>query len=407
MKWNVAFLALILLFALLLSSLVQAQETDSPDLETLARDTAKTILDKAGNPNNITFSLENRSTISPADAILYRKAIEKQFRTAKVSLVKPERAQADVKVTLSENKNGFLWVAEIKLGSETSIVMQEFRNFENVVTTSVRSKLELNDELLFVQSAHMLDFVRIDAKNILILQPDSLFIMGQNYTENPKSAAKIIHDQPWPRDMRGRLMVHGKDVEAYMPDFVCRGNIQDISKLACTASSDPWPLTTKGEPSMSGFYSPVRNFFTGAVVVADVTNEQNLSGFFTAARVGDEANALWLFAGTNGRVRLYNKLNQPLKSLSGWGSSLATLPNECNNNWLVLVTRPGDATQNDQLVAMEIVNRDATIASNPIEVNGTVDALWTAPDNSAVNAVIRNHETGVYEAHRISVRCNR
>jgi len=407
MKWKVAFLALILPSTILLTSLVQAQETELSDREVLARDTVKTILDRAGNPNNITFSLENRSTISISDATLYRKAIEKQFRAFKVNLVKPERAQAEVKVTLSENKNGPLWVAEIKLGSETSIVMQEFRNFENAATTSTRSKLELNDDVLFTQSGHILDFARLDAKNILVLQPDSLFIMGQNITENPKSAARILHDRPWPRDMRGRLMLRGKDVEAYMPDFVCKGNIQDISKLACTESSDPWPLTTKGEPAMGGFYSPVRNFFTGAVVVADITAEQNLAGFFTAARVGDGANALWLFAGTNGRTRLYSKLNQPLKTFSGWGSSLATLPSECNNSWLVLVTRPGDATQNDQLVAMEIVNQDAKIASNPVEVNGTVDALWTAPDNSAVNAVIRNHETGMYEAHRITVRCNR
>ena len=398
--------ALLLPFLIVIHSLAQEADPVANARETLARDAVKTIVDKAGNPTFITFNMENRSSLPAADTLLLRKSIEKQFRAVKVSLVKPDRAQAEIKITITENITGLLWVAEIKLGSETNVMMQEFPHIAVTAAPPIQTILELKDDLLATDIGQILDFSAIDGKQILVLKPDSIYIIGQDSKSNPRTFARIPHDQPWPRDLRGRLMVHGKEVEAHFPGYLCKGTLQDLSTFHCSDSEDPWPLTAKGEPTMSGFYSPVRNFFTGAIAVEDVTAEQNLPPFFSAARVGDGANTLWLFAGTNGRTRLYGKFNQPIKTFNGWGSSLATLPNECKGNWLVLTTRPGDGTQNDQLIAMEIVNRDASIASNPVEVNGTVDALWIAPDNSAVHAVIKNHETGAYEAHRITVRCS-
>jgi hypothetical protein len=404
MKRNAALLALLIPFTLFVPIFLQAQETEQTNLEVLARDCVKSILDKAGNPTSITFSMENRSSLSAADTTLYRKAIEKQFRISKTILVKPERAQAEVKLTLSENKNSLLWIAEIKLGSETIVVMQEVHRPVQRIEPA-RTKIELEDEILHLSSNRILDFAEYDANSIIKLFDESLLWDRGALGE----WAFIAHEHTLPRDARGRLILKGSEIEIHQPGLVCTGSYTTVQgpKLDCHISEDPWPITISGTPIMSAFFSPTRNFFTGAVVLADVATEQNIPPFFSAARVGEGANALWLFAGTNGKTHLYSKLNQPLKTFTGWGSSLATMPSECGGGWLVLVTRPGDELQNDQLTAMQIVNRDAVPASTSLDMNGSVEAMWTSADNKSVHVVIHNRATGMYEAHRITTTCKR
>src|SRR3954452_11277413 len=80
-------------------------------------------MSRAGSPSLVAASFENRSEITPAEFAQIRKAIDAQLRAANVRIVKPERALAEFNVTISENAQGLLWVAEIKQGLSTHIAM--------------------------------------------------------------------------------------------------------------------------------------------------------------------------------------------------------------------------------------------------------------------------------------------
>jgi hypothetical protein len=398
-----------LLFAAFSLAQASAQESSGEISirDAVARDFVKLVLEKAGSPNSIALNFENKSSLSPADATVFRKSLEKYFRAAKTSIVRPERAEDEVTITITEDMRGDLLVAQIKLGTETAVVMQEVRRADiGTVAPSLGNKVELNDKTLWADSVQILDFATPDNKTIVLLKPESIVALRLDGSE-PARSANIARDRPWPRDLRGRLTMNGNAIEAHLPGVVCKGQLGKTFEIRCQDSEDPWPLIT-GSQTMSAFFSPTRNFFTGAVVVSDVAAEQDLPAFYSGANLGEGASSLWLFASANGKAQLYSKLTQPVKTYLGWGSSLAGIKSDCSGgSWMVLTTHPGDATEGDQLRLVQIVNRDAQPVSAPLEVHGTVVEMWNVADNSSANVIVRDLETGAYVAHRITAVCAR
>ena len=59
----------------------------------------------------------------------------------------------------------------------------------------------------------------------------------------------------------------------------------------------------------------------------------------------------------------------------------------------------------DSLRAYEMPAQEAIPASAPLAMDGTVTALWTAPDGKSVYAVVRN-AADEYEVDRVTALCN-
>jgi len=60
---------------------------------------------------------------------------------------------------------------------------------------------------------------------------------------------------------------------------------------------------------------------------------------------------------------------------------------------------------NDSLRAYELPALEAVPTSAPLAMDGTVTALWTAPDGKSVLAVVRN-AANEYEVDRVTALCN-
>jgi hypothetical protein len=79
----------------------------------------------------------------------------------------------------------------------------------------------------------------------------------------------------------------------------------------------------------------------------------------------------------------------------------------------LLVTGKEDWTHADTIQAMEIQEIQARPVSSPIDLSGAVIALHSStartPNDGSSNgeaiAIIRNLQTGRYEAYRISITC--
>jgi hypothetical protein len=112
-----------------------------------------------------------------------------------------------------------------------------------------------------------------------------------------------------------------------------------------------------------------------------------------------------LIGGIDGRVQLAE--NGALKLISGtrdWGSDFAVLHSGCGAGVQVIASSSGEAA-NDSLRAYELPALEAVPASSPLVMDGTVTALWAAPDGKSVLAVVRN-AANQYEVDRATALCN-
>ena len=60
----------------------------------------------------------------------------------------------------------------------------------------------------------------------------------------------------------------------------------------------------------------------------------------------------------------------------------------------------------DSVRAYEIADRDPAPVSAALEFSGEITALWTEAKGDSAIAVVRNRETGDYEAFRLAVACS-
>lgn len=387
--------------SLLLTLNVLAQEVPNPFTTPAAR-LVNELMNRAGSPGYVTLAVENRSSLSPAEVTSARKAIEAQLRISNARLVKPERAVSEITVTISENLQGMLWIAEVKQGLTVQTVMVQSEKL-TASTVPRTPGLTIRRTMLFTQEdgTQIVDFAMPDAKTLLVVGPARLTVYSQ---ENARWLARtsypISHSRPWPRDLRGHVMLSAGKIDVFLPAVHCSAAFSPkdgMSGFQCVDSDDPWPVA---ETSTMGFYSARQNHYTGVISGSD----QSIPPFYSAAAVGD-TNAARIFAGTDGRARIYGLLTQAPHVFAGWGSDIAAIHSGCGSGWQVLVSRAGDRSQPDAVEAMEIVNRDATPASAALELSGTITAMWRASDETRVNIVTQDLVSGKYEASILNIDC--
>jgi hypothetical protein len=155
---------------------------------------------------------------------------------------------------------------------------------------------------------------------------------------------------------------------------------------------------------MNAFFSPTRNFFTGALAPG-VGKDKTVPPFYSAAPVPREKYVLWLFVGVDGQLREVDGMNDPMLARPGWGSDMAALKTNCGSGWQILATGSGDGKTTDTIRAYEFPDRDPVAVSAVLETNGTVTALWTESSGNGVMASWHNRQTGKYEAYRLEIAC--
>jgi hypothetical protein len=115
--------------------------------------------------------------------------------------------------------------------------------------------------------------------------------------------------------------------------------------------------------------------------------------------------AALVVTGVDGKTLMVE--NGALRTLTGtrdWGSDFAILRASCGNAAQVIASSSGEAV-NDSLRTFEIPALEAVPSSSPLAMNGTVTALWTAPDGKSAFAVVRN-VANEYEVDRVTALCN-
>ena len=209
-----------------------------------------------------------------------------------------------------------------------------------------------------------------------------------------EQSLNIQHDRPWPRDLRGRLL-QGADrtLDVYLPSVVCHGASNTPASLSCRDSDDPWPIVDGSVASkpfpLSAFFSPTRNFFTGALS-ASGGKLHAVAPFYSAASLPRGNSVDWLFAGLDGQFRVVSETAERVVRLR-WGTDVASIRTACGSGWQVLASSSDEGTS-DTVRAYEFPDRDPVPVSAAVEFPGPVSALWTEAKADTAVAVSKNEE---------------
>jgi hypothetical protein len=380
---------------LVLSAGARAESSWDPS----AAQFAKEIAAIAG-PGTASLTIRNSSSISNDDLPEIRGSLELKLRDAGIQLRGEENAATAVRVTLSENARGYLWVAEVQQGNETRVTMVEVQRTNAAVPATAQS-VTLRKTLLWSQPNSMLDaaLIKIGLQDYIAVLEQAQVVVYRMAAGKPQIEQTLaIPNARAGLDPRGRLVpATGYPFDVYLPGVTCTSNAALPLYVSCKQSDDPWPIG-----SQKAFFNSSRNYFTGAL--APGVGRQ-APPFYSAAELPRSNYSLWIFAGVNGQFRAVDKVNDvPLSvdSTRGWGSDIASIRG-CGNATYVVASTPGSGEE-DSVRAYEVADREPVAVSLPLQMAGPVLALWREGD--AATAVVKNNRTDSYEAHSISVGCS-
>ncbi|HTS34144.1 MAG TPA: hypothetical protein VMH04_00650 [Candidatus Solibacter sp.] len=411
-------------FLIVVSCLAAATDWSVPEQQLARKIVAIT------GPGAVSLSVENRSSLSRRDNDIVQNGLRSALEGTGLRFVKPEQSAANLTIFLSENASSYVWVAQIQQGggAELAVVIVSTPRAAGGSSAGEAVPLSLRKTPLWAQESPILDVAVLEEGatpvHLAVLDAErvSLYRM-QGGRWQQEQAMEISHARPWPRDLRGRL-IPGRDhlLDVYLPGVLCH-TAGSPPALSCRESDDPWPLVsgaTGGNdlavfpsaglangastvvPRTAAFFAPTRNFFTGVLTPA-VGKFAIVPHFYSAALVPREKYSLWLFATTDGQVHMVDGISDQTSKF-GWGSDIANLKTSCGAGWQVLATGPGISA--DSVRAHEFPDRDPVAVSSAVEFPGAVTALWTEARSDSAVAVVRNRETGSYEAYRLAVACS-
>jgi hypothetical protein len=363
---------------------------------------AQRIVSKAGPGTAVTVTVKNLSSLSAADVNAVRTQIDSELRSRGLRLVDAEQSVADLRITLSENVENYLLIAEIRQGTSVDTVFTKVTRSDSVAARSAGA-MTLQRRLLWTQDEPILDVALVGAQILpgaIILTPGKVaYYLIQNGTWQEADAAVLSHTRPLPRDARGMIVGAGNNpFEVVLPGVRCTISGNNPYRAACADTDDPWPMY-EGQPRLDAFFSPTRNFFTGAISRSG--DSVTVPAFYSAAMFG---NSEWLFTGTDGRVQYSSFVNTLPVPVTNWGSDIASIRSKCSPDAVILATRNGDYTQPDAVQGFQVIARDPVAVTAALDFAGPVMALRAS--GGVATVVSHNLKTGKYEAYSLTLACN-
>lgn len=380
-------------------------------------------------PGAVALAIDNHSTLNKQQSDIIDNGLRSALEATGIHFVGTDQAAATVAITLSENQTSYVWVAQIREGAnEQTVVMVSTGRAEGVFAPRDSLPLTLHKTSLWKQSERTLNVAVIEENaiptHIAVLDGEhvTLYRWGRDQWGQEQSLA-VAHTRPWPRDLRGRLVL-AKDhlLDVYLPGVMCRTTSSAPLALACRESDDPWPLVSHrltpdasngssvvSIPQFNAFFAPSRNFFTG-VVSPRIGKFSTLPKFYSLAFILRDKYVLWLFAAFDGQIHMIDGISdttvKPASDKANWGSDIAGIRTACGAGWQVLAVGSERDDGKDSVRAYEFPDRDPVAVSAALDLPGRVTALWTEANGDTAVVVTQIRETGDYEAYRLSVACS-
>jgi hypothetical protein len=417
-----------------------------------AGELAEKIVARAAPQTTLALSVRNVSSLGDDDVTRIRRALRSELRNCKIRLTTNQQIAAEVQVTLSENVEGLVWVAEIQNGAARDVAMVAVPRPPTDAPRLPAELLVVRITRIYQQPEPMLDVVPLtnssnegsgqaapSVAKLLVLDAGAVSLYEKGPTHDKpaetdrstwqlKASMPFSRQRPCPRDPRGRLIVRtDNQFDVYLPGAKCTGTLEP-PVVQCQEGDEPWPLGAH----VSAFFTPDRSYYDGRIRLEDgheikappffaaVMAPANAAGAthvaagaglkpgpMTGVTLGGAAatTALLLLAGLDGRVQLVDREGGSITNLEGLGSVIAGVQTGCRSGWQILAAGAGDWSQPDSVQAYELINHKLLEASSPSEFAGPVTELWPLANGSEAMAIAHSLKTGQYEAYRVSMAC--
>lgn len=367
--------------------------------------------------------IRNSSSISADQIPTIRKLLEQDLKAHGVQVSGAESAST-VRITLSEDLRERLWVAEVIEGSETHVAMISVGPALRQAASG-NGEMTLRKQLVILSKAPVLAALETRG-GLVAFEPEEIVVFDRASVRWQEAGHfPIEQKRALPRDPRAVVWpaTSGAGFGASAASTACIGDYDATMSpgkwsIRCHESDDPWIVsqapvaqgpaaqtpagTASGITLLKAFYNAARDNFTGVVTPGVGVD---LPPFYSVALLPRASGGALLIGGIDRNVQLAE--NNSLKPVSGtrdWGSDFAVLHSGCGAGDQLLVSGSGSAL-NDSLRAYELPELEAIPASLPLSMDGTVTALWTAPDDRSVYASVR-HADGDYEVDRVTALCD-
>lgn len=337
-----------------------------------------------------------------------KKVIESELRTRGLRTVTDSSFDAKVRIALSADNAERLWIAEYDNDGAHATLIESFER-SSFDAKPWASRTHVDRELVFSGNAPILDFActnPAEAKEcgkVLVLYTDGIVLMD---SEQNFPRITISREGAWPRDLRGRITILGSDFKARIEDVECSGSVARVAATKCAPTSGPWVFAGPEEMTFA-FLVPSGNWFQSSGTTTSTAPKVTPEPFFSLAGLAIGSEPVWISSGTKGETRLVSaKSGNTLAATSAWGSELATAKTDCGSGWQILSTSRRDNTELDSIAVYEWSGSEFRSLSDPLELDGTVVAMWSTENGGPARAVVHNLKTGNYEAYLLKVGCS-
>jgi hypothetical protein len=379
-------------------------------------------------PGQAQLTVRNLSSLPAPQVAPIRKLIEAGLKARGIVLSGSESANS-IRVTLSENAAGRVWVAEVVEGTQTQVVIVAAGPLTHEISRDTSSILLQATPIALTgntgrtnSDSHILAVLETDS-GLVLLEPETISFYAKTASQFAwQKSLPIAHGRPFPRDARGLLLANSDSTgfAAYLPGVQCEATLAAPADrqepiVRCKDSDDPWPIPrleadpahprAGALPRQKAFLNTMRNAFTGVLTPG---LNVDLAPFYSAAELPQASGSSLLVASVDGSVSLVQSgQRKPVAGARDWGSDFAILQPACAANPIVLVTGSG-AAQSDSLRAYAIPALEAVPVSAPLAIDGTVTAIAPAENGGATVVVRTENPTGSIhdEVLRVAAICN-
>jgi len=312
-------------------------------------------------PRHATVSLElqNLSPLRAGEWSNFRSLFEAELRKAGVEITGGTAVEPRVSITLSDSARGLLFVAEVNSGDKRQIAML---GWNPTASPEEKPRATLTKKFLWAQPEPILDVLLLNSNTqMLVLSASkvaSFRLSGDMWT--PSATASLVLPRPVPRDPRGRIEAVPEGFRVFIPGATCTGSIQPDLKIVCAPGNETWS---------DGQVRWIRD--------RNLLESDSAKGPFYSTAHG-------LFGGAE-----------------GWGSDIAPIDAGKDDACGAIIA--SSTTDHDNVRAY---TTQAAPASDPLPLPGPVTALWPAETKGQVTLVVRNTQTGEYEASRLGLSCS-
>ncbi len=423
--------AFLIVFSHFISALAAHGQSSAPSTQVTAQDATGPVMPlewtnrvgtlagqiaEAVRPSKaISLEVQNISSLGAADVEMIRHGLQQELSRRGIRI---EAEGLDVKVTLAENTDKYVWVSQTRRGEKQEstpqvAIVSVARSYPSAFAQKLTPTLQR--KVVDERREPILDFALTTADEgyvagvTKVFGPGFLDVTSFTFDAAGENKIQLAPLSVVPRDLRGLVSANKYgEVSLYAANDAC---VVTGTQHTCGRNSNQdWPFPY----GVTGHFVGNRNYFSG--FVGGAQGRLNERAFYSAA-IGDFPDAVngnrlhpIVVTELDGKARYFGQGDASHATFSGWGDEIASINRSCDRRWFVLVTGTGDFTQADRIQTYEMLfGQDSWTAKaegQPLEFAGPIVSMWPSDDEMSARVVSKNLQTGMYEASVVTVSCS-